>query len=393
MVMKILYVYGMAKTKDVVHSLKKIGYTVEEYSHVQANSTLNDEEMEKLTAYIKEHQITHVMSIHLIYNLALVAYRLHIKYVSIIWDAPYIKLYTPFGKMENCYYSVFDKLDYDRFVKDGIPHVLYQPLAINKDDILKWDVKRKLNGRYQNEISFVGSLYDDNLYDKYASKIPGKIQDYFFSIFEEAAFRWDGINRVYGKTDQAILDYLQLVVPDFKIDNVLDVEDIKYFEILYLIRKIANIERICTLNMLGEIFPVTLYTNTNTDVSGVPSVRVMPPVQPGEAVSTVYAWSKINLNISLKGIEGGTPQRIMDIMGAGGFAMTNFCPETAELFEEDKEIVMFRTPEELVEKAGYYLSHEKERERIANAGQKKVLQEFTYEKKLKKLMEWVEQIN
>ena len=48
------------------------------------------------------------------------------------------------------------------------PSIPFKEIAINKDDILKWDVKRKLNGRYQNEISFVGSLYDDNLYDKYA---------------------------------------------------------------------------------------------------------------------------------------------------------------------------------------------------------------------------------
>lgn len=389
--MKILYVYGMARTKDIVYNLKKIGYEVEEYPRIQKNSQLNDEEMEKLAVYIKEHRITHLMSIHLIYNLALTAYRTGIRYVSIIWDAPYIKLYTPFGRMKNCYFSVFDKLDYGKFVEDGIPHVIYQPLSVNRDDVLKWDAKRKSKERkYWNEISFVGSLYDDNPYDKYVQKMPEKIQDYFLSIFEEAAFCWDGINRIYGKTDKAILDYMQLVVPDFKLDNVLDIDDVRFFEVTSLVRKIANIERVSTLNMLGGMFPVTLYTNTGTDISGIPNVQVMPSVMPGEEVFSVYAFSKINLNISLKGIEGGTPQRILDIMGAGGFVLTNYCSETAELFEEDKEIVMFKTPEELVEKAEYYLSHEKEREQIAAAGHAKVLSEYNYEKKLKKLMEWVE---
>lgn len=389
--MKILYVYGMAKTKDIVHNLRKIGYEVEEYPREQENSQLNDEEMEKLTVYIKEHQITHLMSIHLIYNLALTAYRTGIKYVSVIWDAPYIKIYTPFGRMENCYFSVFDKLDYAKFVEDGIHHVLYQPLAVNRDDVQRWDRKRKLKKRkYKDDISFVGSLYDNNLYDRYVQKMPEKIQEYFLSIFEEAVFCWDGINRIYGKTDKAILDYMQRVIPDFQLGNVLDVDDVRFFEITSLVRKVANIERVFTLNMLGEIFPVTLYTNTGTDTSGVPNVRIMPPVMPGEEIFTVYAASKINLNISLKGIEGGTPQRVLDIMGAGGFVLTNYCAETAELFEEDKEIVMFKTPEELVEKAGYYLSHDEEREQIAAAGHEKVLREYTYEKKLKQLMEWVE---
>lgn len=388
--MKILYVYGMEQTKDIIYNLHKLGYNAEEYSRRQNPSVLNDEEMERLASYVKDHKITHLMSIHLIYNLAYVAYQTGIKYVSMIWDAPYIKLYTPFGRMDNCYFSVFDKLDCERFRTAGIPHILYQPLAVNQDNLRKWDLITRMAGTYKDEISFVGSLYDQNSYDKELEKMPRHLQDYFISIFEEAAFRWDGVNRIYGKTDRAILDCIRRTVPEFDLDNKYDIEDAAYFEILYLIRKIANIERTCVLNILGEMFPVTLYTNGGTDVSMLPNVKVMPPVEPGKPLLKVYTCSKINLNISLKGIEGGTPQRVMDIMGAGGFMMTNYCAETAELFEEDKEIIMFKTPEELVEKSGYYLSHDEEREKIAKAGYEKVLNCYTYEKKLKRLMEWVE---
>lgn len=387
---KILYVYGMSQTKDIVYNLKKIGYEVEEYRLGRNNSIVSEDDINKLAVYVKENHITYLVSIHLIYNVAVAAYRSNIKYVSIIWDAPYIKVYTPFGKLENCWYSVFDRLDYERFQVDGIPHILYQPLAVNQDDVCRWDVKRKLGGKYFNEISFVGSLYEDNLYDKYLKEIPAQIQNYFTSIFEEAAFCWDGRNRIYGKTGKEILDYVRLVNTDFVLDNVYDIDDVRYFETQYLIKKIANIERICILNLLGEQFPVTFYTYRKTDTGKLSNVKVMPPVEPGEASAIVFAGSKINLNISLKGIEGGTPQRIMDILGAGGFVMTNYCEETAELFEEDREIVMFRTPEELMEKVSYYLVHDREREQIAAAGCKKVLQCYTYEKKLRRLMKWVE---
>ncbi|MDE5599041.1 MAG: DUF3880 domain-containing protein, partial [Lachnospiraceae bacterium] len=258
--MKILYVYGMSTTKDLVYNLQKLGYEVEDYPHRQINSTLNDDEIEKLVTYIKTHHITHLMSIHLIYNLAVAAYKTDIKYISVIWDAPYIKIYTPFGKLDNCWFSVFDKLDYERFQKDGIRHVLYQPLAVNQDAVRKWDVKRKLGGNYINEICFLGRLYEDNLYDEHLKEIPEPIQNYFTSIFEEASFKWDGINRVYGQTPKEILDYIKLVNPEFVLDNVFDIDDARFFETQYLIRKIANIERICILNALGEEFPVSLYT-------------------------------------------------------------------------------------------------------------------------------------
>ena len=56
--MRILYVYGMAETKDIPITLRKMGYKVEEYPKVQENSILNDEETEAIVAYVKRHRIT-----------------------------------------------------------------------------------------------------------------------------------------------------------------------------------------------------------------------------------------------------------------------------------------------------------------------------------------------
>ena len=388
--MKILYVYSTDGSRDVYSALKRMGFEIEEYGRKQRNSQLQNEEIELMTKYVRAHGITHLMSTHLIYNVSVVAHRADIKYISIIWDAPYIKMYTPFGKMDNCWFSVFDKLDAERFRKAGLKHVLYQPLAVNPYNIEKWDLAKKLNGIYVNDICFVGSLYSDNDYDTELGGMPEPLHRYFDSIFEEAAFCWDGQNRVYGKTGAEIIKYMQILIPAFHLENVYDLEDCQLFEIMYLVRKLANIERICVLNMLAEYFNVTCHTYQDDGTKRLKDVRVLPPLAYGEALSTVYVGSKINLNISLKGIEGGTPKRIMDILGVGGFALTNYCEETAELFEEDKEIVMFKTPEELVEKADYYLKHEKERKQIAAAGQKKVLENYTYERQLRELMDWVE---
>lgn len=392
MSVKILYVYGMAHTKDIPVTLRKLGYEVEEYSRVQNNSILNDEETDAIVSYVKEHQITHLMSIHLIYNLALAAFKADIKYVSVIWDAPYVKIYSPFGKFDNCWFSVFDRLDHDRFQKADIPHVLYQPLAVNREDVLLWNKKskKKLRGGYINDICFVGSLYEDNLFDQRVQQIPPVMLDYFNSIFEEAAFRWDGVNRIYGKTSNEIIRYLEMVSPEFHIDNRFDIENSYLFDSLYLIRKTANIERIAILNTLAEQYHVVLHTASKVDKETLGRVEVRLPVRPGQDAAVVYAGSRINLNVSLKGIEGGTAQRVMDIMGAGGFVLTNYCEETADIFEEDKEIVMFKSPEELFDKVEYYLRHEEERERIARAGYHKVTTCYTYEKKLQKLLEWVE---
>ena len=399
--MNILYVHAIEKSESSQHimlALERLGHVVLEYPGDPASmtlSSLDDEKINGLLGYMEEQKIDMLLSLFFIMNAALAAYKRKIPYVSILWDAPYQLIYNPLAKLDNIYISTFDRVDKERFAVYGIRNVLYQPLSVSKTDVLDWnrEIQETLQGYYIHDICFVGRLYEDNAYNNIIKTIPLNMQYYFNSIFEEAAFRWDGINRVYGKTAQEILDYIKMVNPDFTIpDTKQDIEEVRYFEDVYLIRELAHIERMAVLNLLAENHSVTFYTNSQGEAKKLRNVHVNPPVVFGKAASLVYAGSKINLNISLKGIEGGTPQRIMDIMSAGGFVMSSYCLETAELFEEDKEIVMFRTAEELLEKVDYYLEHDTEREKIARAGYEKVINCYTYERKMKELIDWVTHI-
>lgn len=79
------------------------------------------------------------MSIHLIDTLVVAARKADIAYISLIWDAPYHKVFTDYGRTENCWYSTFDRVDAEKFREGGIAHVLYQPLAVDAEKILEWD--------------------------------------------------------------------------------------------------------------------------------------------------------------------------------------------------------------------------------------------------------------
>ncbi len=390
--MKILYVHGNSKTEGIINALNKLKIDYEVYPRRVLDIFANEREADELVSYSKLNDITHIMSIHLIDTLVIAAQQSGIIYISLIWDAPYYKIFTIYGRMENCWYSTFDRVDMQRFINAGIPHVIYQPLAVDYDQIQRW---YRCNAvapfrEYIDEICFVGRLYDDNFYDEFCNHLPQALQDFFLKLFENAAFRWDGINRIYGTISNELVAYIRRVTPGFQMVNFFDIPDSVYFENGYLIRKIANIERICIMNMLAEKYPVTLYTTSSTAGQRLNNVKIMPPICSEQDLHYTFQKSKINLNISLKGIEGGTPQRVMDILGAGGFVLTNYCPETAELFQEDKEVVMFRTPEELMEKVEYYLKNDMEREEIARKGHEKVMKCYTYEKKIKELLAWVE---
>ena len=55
----------------------------------------------------------------------------------------------------------------------------------------------------------------------------------------------------------------------------------------------------------------------------------------------VFKCSKINLNITLRSIRNGIPLRAMDIMGAGGFLLTNHQNDFAMHFVDGEDYVLF----------------------------------------------------
>ncbi len=101
----------------------------------------------------------------------------------------------------------------------------------------------------------------------------------------------------------------------------------------------------------------------------------------------VFLFSKINLNFTSKPIRSGLPLRIWDILGAGGFLLTNFQSEIPEYFEVGKDLEAFASEEELVEKIRYYLAHDEEREEIARNGYQKAKEQYSLETRVRQMLE------
>ena len=150
-----------------------------------------------------------------------------------------------------------------------------------------------------------------------------------------------------------------------------------------VLRSFANLERIEILNSLAERFKVDIYTKGNTDK--LKSVNIHGTVHNLTEAPKIFHLSKINLNITTRNIRSGVPLRVFDIMGVGGFVLTNYQKEIDDLFVEDKEIVCYRTIEELMDKADYYLKHDKQRKEIALNGYNRAKRDYNYEKAIEQL--------
>lgn len=115
------------------------------------------------------------------------------------------------------------------------------------------------------------------------------------------------------------------------------------------------------------------------------------PAFPGknmfEDAAKKFCQSKIVFNISIK---DDINMRVFETMATGSFLLTNWLPTLDELFEDGKHLVTYRTIDEAIEKAHYYLEHEEEREKIALAGMEEVLSKHTYAKRLDTIFSIIE---
>ena len=98
----------------------------------------------------------------------------------------------------------------------------------------------------------------------------------------------------------------------------------------------------------------------------------MGPVAYETDMNKVFRLSKINLNITLPSIHTGIPLRAMDILGNGGFLLTNYQEDLLEFFEPGVDFVYYSSVPEAIELIGYYLHHEEERKQIAENAYYKV---------------------
>lgn len=111
----------------------------------------------------------------------------------------------------------------------------------------------------------------------------------------------------------------------------------------------------------------------------------------GEDLVKLYNGSKIALNISQWDTSNlsGLNLRVFDIPACGTFLITEDSCSIREYFKPGEEIETFKEVGELKDKLSYYIKNDKERERIASNGYKKVLSFGTYKDKMADMLNMI----
>lgn len=392
----LMYRWKAYNYRDIEQTFLLLGHTVDNIEQELGSYDVSPEFERVIEEKIRGTHYDMVFTVNYFPLISNVCERTGVNYVSWTCDNPLISMYHESVFHACNYIFTFDKTNYLEFRGMGVKHIWYLPLAVDTErmDALlgapekaeRWKVAQDPEmQKYRGDVAFVGSLYERNSYDKIKNRLPEYLRGYFDAVME-AQLNISGANIVEPMLTTNILEQLQEYFQLEKSEG--SFSDLGLiFQTTVLGFKIAEIERRRALIELSKHYKVNVYSNS--DVSDLLRIQYCGSVDYWSEMPKVFRMSKINLNFTIPNIKSGIPLRIWDVLGCGGFLLTNYQAEIPYYFKEGEDLVCFDGLEDLCEKVGYYLEHEEERKRIAWNGYRKVREKHSYIERIRTILDTV----
>ena len=218
----------------------------------------------------------------------------------------------------------------------GCDYSFYRSITVTPDEQKK----------YQCDISFIGSTCQEKCKYNQIQNLPEYIKGYVdglvyaqMNIYSYNLLA-DSMSEQFCKEFKKYADWGNLP-KDYEEDSLGLIAD------CYIGEKCTEQERIRTLQNISEHFDMDIYTTS--DMSAIPKIHN-------------------------RGI-------------ADSVTMTNYQPELTEYFEIGKEVAVYESQQDLLEKIAYYLEHEDERVEIAANGRRAIEKNHQYAQRLQMMFE------
>jgi len=375
----LVYRYGSICEPDIIEAFRKLQLNViEETTEINKKNLLPSEQVKLVKEALDNYHPMFVFSINFFPAIADICHIYGVKYICWTVDCPVMELFSKSIGYDTNRVFLFDRAQYEAVYDYNPNGIFYLPLAAATErfDEVIATIGEEDRKKFSSDISFVGSLYIEKNPLRKVEGLSDYVKGYVKGV-TEGSLKVMGYNFIEETITEEVVSELKRADRNFYAakDTLRDVSNFVAAH-SYIGMQVAETERIRTLNTLAQYFDVDLYTRS--DISNLKNVRVRGGVKTLTEMPKIFHLSKINLNITIKPIQTGLPLRIFDIMGCGGFCMTNFQAELPEYFEIGVDLESYGSLEELVDKCSYYLNHEEERKQIALNGYRKVKEYHGY---------------
>ncbi|MBI5663597.1 MAG: glycosyltransferase [Nitrospirae bacterium] len=290
-------------------------------------------------------------------------------------DSPHIILSGGDRNISPCVSMFLWDKEYIGSIEDmGFESVSHLPLASDEKVFKPLKLNQRLLQKYQTDVGFVGNSLVDETRRK-MEKIPIEL----ISLAEKAAARlsvkrmsFDGLMNEMAVND--LMCYKAL-----SAKQRLDVESAVLWKatLLYRLSCITKLEGF-NFHLYGD--------NGWNDLLSAYSM-LKPPLNYYKDLPVFYNACNISFNATHLQMGEAVNQRVFDVPACGSFILTDYQESLEGLFDVGKEIVVYKSRDEIPELVKFYLDNPGERKAVAERGRERVLKEHTYKHRLQMIID------
>ena len=356
---------------DVSKALEELGFSL---------YTLNIKKLslEEMETTIRRFKPQVFFAINYTNGLAEICHRSKVDLVCWEVDPATDRLKSCKTSTDRAHIFTYRKANVSEFVRAGFKNVEHLPLAADTEKRSPLQLSPEEQNNYGASLSFVGSSMIDNA---------NFFRDIFISHYK--VYQGDGIDaeeeglhlleevlsaQRKDPSCYVIPDLLRKHCPDF-INYLLELRGVH--DPCMLVGEIAAAEK--RINYLANLnqFSVEVWGDEGWQVLEQYGIKYMRSAGHTYEINKIYGASRVNIDINRLYQMDIVPMRIFDIMACGGFVLAEYSRELGEIFEIGKEVETYRTLDELISKAAYYLDHRDEALEIAKRGREAVRKNHT----------------
>lgn len=383
--MKMLFLDSPSFGKlDLIEAFEQKEYEIQLFNHDNLHDYRNKDFDDFFDGLVCGNDYSFVFSLNYYPSISNGCNRNHLKYIAFVYDNPLVSLYS-YTLINPCnYIFLFDKASYLDFAKEGIETVYYLPLCANTKRLSSMQLPADKRCILTSDVSFVGALYneDHNFLDR-MTDLDAYTKGYIDAIMN-SQMKVNGYFFIEELLTPEIIAAMKKSL-EYNTQPGGTESDAYVYANYFIARKITSMERENILKEVSEHFTTKLYTHNATPT--LPAIQNMGAVDYYDLMPHIFKNSKINLNITLRSIRSGMPLRAWDILGAGGFLLSNYQEDYFDFFVPGEDFDFFDGTEDLLSKIEYYLSHDKERKAIAENAFQKVSENHTYLHRINTMLE------
>jgi len=276
----------------------------------------------------------------------------------------------------------------------------YEVIAFDPIFILKKYNKRKMNRmliesiyRWKPDIVFF-VLFTDEIEFETLTEIKENMKIKTLNWFCDDHWRFDNFSRIYAPYFNYVVTTYKKAVEKYKLIGIKNII-LSQWGCNHILYRNLDLPYLYNVSFVGQPHGDRYKIIEQLKEAGI-KVDTFGYGWPNGRVTTyemikIFNQSKINLNLSnasmgkINQIKG----RDFEITGCGGFMITGYNEDLQDYYQIGKEVVCYKTTDDLTDLLKYYLKNEEERETIREAGYRKTLLSHTYDKRFRKIFKMI----